>query len=197
MSRRNTTAPAPDRRKIALYGGVTALVVAAIVAIGVVNQSGVKKAASDAPITSSIAVGQTAPEFTAQTNAGPFDLAGVSTPVLLEVFATWCPHCQNETAVLNDLATKYAGKVALVAVSGSPTGMDGNVAESQADVNQFGQKYGVRYPIAYDPDLKVASKYIANGFPTLVLIDKNKKVTWVTSGETAEAAIEKAIKPVL
>ena len=35
------------------------------------------------------------------SNAGPFDLASVSTPVLLEVFATWCPHCQREVPVVN------------------------------------------------------------------------------------------------
>ena len=197
MSRAAAKSAPPDRRKIAIYGGVTILVIAAIVTIGLLNRSSVPKAASDSPITSQIAVGQTAPEFTAQTNAGPFDLANVSTPVLVEVFATWCPHCQNETSVLNAVAAKYAGKVALVAVSGSPTGMDGNTPESQADVNTFGQRFGVRYPIAFDPELKVANQYISNGFPTLVVIDKNKKVTYVTSGETTQASIEKALKPVL
>jgi thiol-disulfide isomerase/thioredoxin len=194
---RSTLATGPDRRKIAIYGAITVLVIAAIVAIGLLNRSSVPKAASDSPITSQIKVGNVAPEFTAQTNAGAFDLNGVTTPVLLEVFATWCPHCQNETRVLNTLAAKYAGKVALVAVSGSPTGMDGNSPESQADVNAFGQRFGVRYPIAFDPDLKVASEYISGGFPTLVLIDKNKKVAWITSGETPQATIEKAMAPVL
>jgi hypothetical protein len=99
--------------------------------------------------------------------------------------------------VLNDLAAKYAGRVALVAVSGSAQGMDGNSPESQADVNTFGAKYNVRYPIAFDPEMKVAGQYIQGGFPTLVIIDKNKKVTWTASGETAEADIVKALKQVL
>ncbi|HEY4441441.1 MAG TPA: TlpA disulfide reductase family protein [Candidatus Elarobacter sp.] len=187
----------PDRKKLALYGGITILIVAVIVAIGLLNQSSVKKAASDAPINSTLKVGDTAPEFKVQTNAGPVDLASVGTPVLLEVFATWCPHCQRETSVLNSLAQKYAGKVQIVAVSGSPTGMDGNTPESQADVNQFGQNFNVRYPIAYDGDLAVAQKYISGGYPTIVVIDKNKKVTWITSGETPQAAIEKQINAVI
>lgn len=187
----------PDRRKLALYGGLTLLVVAVIVAIGLVNQNSVKRAASEAPVNSQLKVGDTAPEFSVQTNAGPFDLAGVSTPVLLEVFATWCPHCQRETAVLNALQQKYNGKVAIVAVSGSRSGIDGSSPESQTDVNTFGAQFNVRYPIAYDGDLAVANKYLQGGFPTLVVIGKNKKIAWIGSGETSPATIEKALQPVL
>ncbi len=197
MSRVVSKSPAPNRTRVAIYAIGTLLIVGVIVAIGLLNRSSVPKAASDAPITSTLKVGDTAPEFAVQTNAGQFDLAGVSTPVLLEVFATWCPHCQRETSVLNDVAAKYAGRVALVAVSGSPTGIDGNTPESQADVNSFGAQYNVRYPLAFDPALKVAGEYIQGGFPTLVLIDKNKKVTWTASGETSQTDIVKALKKVL
>jgi thiol-disulfide isomerase/thioredoxin len=197
MSRAVSKTPAPNRTRIAIYAIGTLLVIGVIVAIGLLNRSAVPNSASNAPITSTLKVGDTAPEFTVPTNAGQFDLAGVSTPVLLEVFATWCPHCQRETVVLNDLAAKYAGKVAIVAVSGSAQGMDGNSPESQADVNTFGAQYNVRYPLAFDPELKVAGQYIQGGFPSLILIDKNKKVTWTASGESAEADIVKAIKKVL
>ena len=197
MSRAVSKSSAPNRGRIAMYAIGSLLVVGVIVLIGVLNRSAVPNSASNAPITSTLKVGSTAPEFTVSTNAGPFDLAGVSTPVLLEVFATWCPHCQRETVVLNDLAAKYAGKVALVAVSGSAQGMDGNSPESQADVNTFGAQYNVRYPLAFDPELKVAGQYIQGGFPSLILIDKNKKVTWTASGESSEADIVKALKKVL
>jgi thiol-disulfide isomerase/thioredoxin len=197
MSRATPKTTGPDRRKIALYGGLTLLVVAVIVTIGIINQRSVPKAASETPTKAQLKIGDAAPEFSVQTNAGQFDLAGVSTPVLLEVFATWCPHCQHETGVLNVLAAKYAGKVALVAVSGSPNGIDGSSPESQLDVNRFGAQFAVRYPIAYDPDLAVASKYLQGGFPTLVVIDKRKKIAWIGSGETSQAAIEQALKPVL
>jgi thiol-disulfide isomerase/thioredoxin len=197
MSRAVSKTPAPNRTRIAIYAIGTLLVIGVIVAIGLLNRSAVPNSASNAPITSTLKVGDTAPEFTVPTNAGQFDLAGVSTPVLLEVFATWCPHCQRETVVLNDLAAKYAGKVAIVAVSGSAQGMDGNSPESQADVNTFGAQYNVRYPLAFDPELKVAGQYIQGGFPSLILIDKNKKVTWTASGESAEVDIVKAIKKVL
>jgi thiol-disulfide isomerase/thioredoxin len=191
VSSKSAKSASPDRRKLILYVTLGVIVVALIVGVGLASR--VPKAASTASTTSTLKVGDTAPEFSVQTNAGPFDLAQVSTPVLVEIFATWCPHCQRETVVLNDLSAKYAGKVAVVAVSGSPFGMDGSSAESLADVNTFGQQFRVGYPLAFDPDNRVASEYIGTGFPTLVLIDKQKKVVWKSSGETPEATITKAI----
>jgi thiol-disulfide isomerase/thioredoxin len=191
------SAPSPDRRKTIVYATIAVVVVLIVVGIGLASRNAVPKAASQAPIQASIKVGQTAPEFSIQTNAGPFDLASVDTPVLLEVFATWCPHCQRETQVLNGLATTYAGKLAIVAVSGSAQGIDGSSPESQADVNQFGATFQVRYPLAFDPDLKVAQQYLQGGYPTLVLIDKSKKIVMIKDGEVAESDLVKAIKPVL
>ena len=132
-----------------MYVTLAVVVVAIVVAVG--WSSRVQKAATDVPITDSkLKVGDTAPAFAIATNAGNFDLAQVSTPVLLEVFATWCPHCQRETAVLNDVASKYAGKLAMVAVSGSPYGVDGSSPETQNDVNGFSEHFAVRYPVAFD-----------------------------------------------
>ena len=198
MSRASASKSAPqDRRKVIIYAAASVVVVAIVVAIGLFSRTPPPKAASQAPIESKLKAGDAAPTFSAQTNAGTFDLAQVSTPTLLEVFATWCPHCQRETAVLNDLARRYAGKVAIVAVSGSPYGMDGSAAESQTDVNRFGAQFAVGYPIAFDPELKVARLYLQGGFPTLVVIDKNKKITWIKSGEVGEQDIVKALKPVI
>ena len=197
MSRAVASKSSTDRRKIVLYAVIGVVILAVIVGVGLASRNSVPKAASNAPMDSKLKAGNTAPEFTASTNAGQFDLAQVSTPVLLEVFATWCPHCQRETTVLNDLATKYAGKLAIVAVSGSPYGIDGSSPESQTDVNRFGAQFQVRYPLAYDPELKVAQLYLQGGFPTLVLIDKNKKVKWIKSGEVAEPDFVKAINTVI
>ncbi len=191
--------PPPDRRKLIGITTLVVIVVGLVIAVGWLSRpnSPVPAAATKAVGSSTIKVGDTAPEFTAQTNAGPFDLSGVSTPVLLEVFATWCPHCQRETAVLNDIATKYQGKLAMVAVSGDARDSTGNGPESQADVNSFGATYKVRYPIAYDPELKVAGLYLKSGFPTLVLIGANKKVVWMQDGEVPEPTLDKAIRGVI
>src|SRR5262249_12666898 len=108
----------------------------------------------------------------------------VTKPVFLEVFATWCPHCQRETAVINRLYQKFHGQVAFVAVSGSDTGMDGTSPASQLDVLNFQNQFHVQYPLAYDGALTVANLYLQGGFPTIAVIGKDKKITYLTSGET-------------
>jgi AhpC/TSA family len=75
--------------------------------------------------------------------------------------------------------------------------MDGSSAESQADVNQFGQTFQIRYPIAFDPDLKVAQQYLQGGYPTMVLIDKSKKIRMIQDGEISQADLVKQINKVL
>lgn len=198
MSRASAAKPSADRRRtVILYATLAVVVIAIVVGIALASRQVVPKAASEAPIQSKLKAGDKAPEFAVQTNAGPFDLAQISTPVLLEVFATWCPHCQRETQVLDGLAATYAGKVAIVAVSGSPQGIDGTTPESQADVNAFGARFAVRYPLAFDPDLKVAGDYLQGGFPTLVLIRPDKTIAWITSGEVTQADLAKQINAVV
>lgn len=184
-------------RRTVIYGSIAIVVIAVIVAIGMANRGVVSNASQTVNPDTKLAVGSKAPEFSVTTNAGPFDLANVSTPVFLEVFATWCPHCQHEVPVIDALAKAYEGKVAFVGVSGSPYGLDGSSPENQADVNEWVQKLGVTYPVAYDPDLVVANKYLQGGYPTIVMIDSNKIVRYVNSGEIPPPDLQKALDGVL
>jgi peroxiredoxin len=189
-------AAAAQRRRIAVIGSLCVMAVVIVVAIALASR--VPKAASDAPINTALAVGQKAPEFQLATTAGPFDLANAGgKPTLLELFATWCPHCQHETAVLNDLYPKYRAKANVVAVSASPYSMDRTAPESQADVVDFMTKFSVIYPVAFDPTLGVANKYLQGGFPTVVLIGADGIVRGIRDGEIPEADLSKALDAVL
>jgi thiol-disulfide isomerase/thioredoxin len=154
--------------------------------------------ASSAPVSAPIAVGQTAPEFSLPSTAGTFDLDKESTPVFLEIFATWCPHCQRETVVLNKLYEAYKSKVAFLAIPGSDTGMDESSPESQDDVLNFQRRFNVRYPIgAFDPNLVVAKRYLLGGYPTIVIVDRQKKITYANSGEVPYAELAAALDKTL
>jgi thiol-disulfide isomerase/thioredoxin len=171
------------------------IAIGAIVAVALANR--VPKAAQTVNAKAAISVGQTAPDFAVSTNAGPFQLSGVSTPVLLELFATWCPHCQRMVPVLDQLHKEFGGKIAFVAVSASPYGIDGSSPENQADVMNFVEKLNVSYPVAFDPDLKVGTLYLQGGYPTLVIIGADKKIRWIRDGEIPAAEIHKALTSVL
>ncbi len=155
------------------------------------------QSASESPIIGKAQVGDTAPEFVVSTTAGLFDLAKTTKPVFLEVFATWCPHCQRETAVIDRLYKAYGRRVDFVAVSGSDTAMDGVSESSQLDVLNFVQHFKVQYPVGYDPILDVANLYLQGGFPSFAIIDKNKRVAYLNSGEQPYNELSAALNKVL
>ncbi len=181
---------------------VISIVIIAVLAIGGVlyvklRPSQQLQNASVAPINAQATMGQKAPEFQTPTTDGPFDLASADKPVFLEVFATWCPHCQRETAVIDRLYQKYKDRVSFIAVPGSDTGMDGTTPASQFDLLNFQQRFNVKYPIAaYDPNLTVAKLYLKGGFPTLAVIDKNKTITYLNSGEVPFNELDGELKKV-
>lgn len=155
------------------------------------------QSASQSPIVGKAQVGQPAPNFVVATTAGLFDLSKTEKPVLLEVFAAWCPHCQRMTVVVDNLFRKYRATVAFVGVSGSDTAMDGTSTSSEADVLAWVQRFHVQYPVAYDPLLNVANLYLQGGFPTFAVIGKDKKVTFLDSGEISYHDLDAAIAKVL
>lgn len=175
----------PSRTAIAA-AAATILLLAAVAAIAIANRSAVPKSDLEAPALAPLAVGQIAPPFRVTTIDGrPFDSESVRVPIVLEVFATWCPHCQRETAAMNALQSHLAKSAAIIAVSGSDSASDRTSPASPEDVRTFAQYFHVTYPIAYDPQLSVAAHYLQGGFPTIVFIGRDKRVAAIESGEIA------------
>lgn len=183
--------------RILIWVSIVVVAVGVLAAIRYANTGGVQKSSTQAPVLGIATLGQKAPEFSAATNHGYFDLAKSTAPVFLEVFATWCPHCQRETAIIDQLYKKYKGRVDFVAVTGSSVGMDHQSPASEEDTLNFAQQFGAQYPVAFDGSLDVAKEYLQGGYPTLVVIDRNKKVAYITSGETPFAELDKAITSAL
>ncbi|MHB8141804.1 MAG: TlpA family protein disulfide reductase [Vulcanimicrobiaceae bacterium] len=182
-------------RKLLL--GITAVLVAAAVIFALAMQRRVPKSFTAAPIIGKAALGQPAPNFRALTTHGLFVLDKAKKPVLLEVFATWCPHCQHETIALNKLYKRFGKRIDFVAVSGSTMAMDGQSPENQVDVLAFANRFHVRYPIAYDPTLKVANSYLQGGFPTIVAINRAKKIVYLQSGAVPASQLVPILQKVL
>ncbi len=184
-------------RRLWIWITLAVVVIGIAIAVRYANTGGVSKNVTQAPQIGVAQQGAKAPEFQAATDRGYFDLANANKPVFLEVFATWCPHCQRETKIIDKLYSQYKNRVDFVAVSGHQTGMDGQTPSSELDVLNFAKKFDVKYPIAYDGSLDVAKKYLQGGFPTLVVINRDKTVSYITSGETSYSELNSAIRRVL
>lgn len=121
-------------------------------------------------------------------------------PLLLEFFATWCPHCQAEAPVLSKISDRFKERgLQLLAVNSSQLAQDQRGQTSPADVDSYINKYGARYPHLMDSALIGARRFGIRSFPTLYLVDSTGVVRMAREGEVPEqdlvAAIEQALTP--
>ena len=150
-----------------------------------------------APATQSqpeLGVGATMPAYTAALlDGGSFDVAAErGKVVLINVWATWCGPCRYEIPALEKLHQKYESRGFKV------VGVSIDEGELQP-VKQFVSEHDMRYPIAHDPDGKVANMFQTEVIPTSVLIDRKGKIVWEKRGaiEENEEPLTKAIENAL
>ncbi len=205
-SQGQNAATSPPRRPTGpLLPAIVALVaIAAIITYAVLHANRAvpgSAVATDTPALPQPAkVGTQAPGFALPSKIGTFsssELAG--TPYLLEIFATWCPHCQRMTKVLRAIrASVPQSRLAMVSVTGSPDAAnstpDNLIPENQADVDAFESAFGVTWPTFYDSDLTVAKAWGLDGFPTIFIVNAKGRIVYATSGEVSKAALMSAIQ---
>ena len=191
-------------------GGTIAAIVAALALVGIIAYAVVQRNAqvSGAAVSPEsipslpppVKVGTVAPAFSVPVRGGVISSATFAgKPYLLEIFATWCPHCQRMTTVLRDLERRFpSSRLGMISVTGSPIGSqstpDHLIPEDQADVDAFDSQYNVTWPSAFDKDLTVAKSWGFTGFPGIFIVDKNGVIVWEHSGEIDEKTLIAALK---
>lgn len=131
-----------------------------------------KEAAAE-PDSARTDVGDPMPPYSATFLDGkPLNLAGEKgNVVFLNVWATWCGPCRFETPELQALQNQYAAnglKVIGVSVDEGDT----------AAVKTFIAEQKITYPIAVDPEGRIANLVQTTVLPTSLLIDRNGKIVW-------------------
>ena len=191
-------------------GGIIAAIVAvvaviAIAAYAISQRNSQVSGAAVAPdanpsLPPPMKVGAQAPQFSVEAKGGAISSATFAgKPYLLEIFATWCPHCQAMTAVLRDVRTKFPpSRLGMVSVTGSPIASgstaDNLMPENQADVDTFDAFYNVTWPSAFDKDLTVAKTWGFGGFPGIFIVDPRGVIVYTHSGEVHEKTLVAALK---
>ncbi len=148
-----------------------------------------------APAAQRTEVGDPMPAYPAPMLDGkPLDLGAEQKGkvVLLNVWATWCGPCRGEIPLLRKINQTYKPRgFEVLGVSVDESGADG--------VKQFANEQKIDYPIAVDPDGKIANLLQTTVLPTSVLIDRNGKIVWRQIGAldendtTLQDAVEKAL----
>jgi peroxiredoxin len=148
-----------------------------------------------------LAPGTQAPAFTLKTPQGQTvslsDYRGKA--VLLELFATWCPHCQAEAPHLARLARSLQSHgVQFVSINGD--------SEDAASVFAFHRYFASPYPALLDyagaPSGSftklgaagpVSKAYRLQSFPTFYVIKPDGTVAWASQGEQPDALLKQKL----
>jgi cytochrome c biogenesis protein CcmG/thiol:disulfide interchange protein DsbE len=117
-----------------------------------------------------------------------------STVVLLEFFATWCPHCQAEAPHLRELQQALpAGTYRFVGINA-----DG---ESAGSVFAYHRYFGLHFPALLDPGPAqgsftapgppgpVTRAYRVRYYPTFYVVDRSGRIVWRSDGEQPDALL--------
>ena len=93
-------------------------------------------------------------------------------PMLVNIWATWCPPCVGEVPLLLSFAAAARGRVGVVGV----------LHEDEPDqALEFARQYGMHYPSLVDADGQVLRAF-GSGPPITLLLDGAGKVRYVQRG---------------
>lgn len=103
--------------------------------------------------------------------------------VIVDLFATWCPPCQQETPVLRSLAATYGERgLQVIGIS---------IGELPSTVAAYAERYQLGYLLLVDVTSELFRAAGAGGIPTKLVLDANGRVLRVVTGPlTRESATE-------
>jgi thiol-disulfide isomerase/thioredoxin len=108
------------------------------------------------------------------TSSTPYTLAPDGRPRLINVFATWCGPCREETPAFARAARKLQKRGFEV------VGIDQE--ESAARVLEFAQDFHVPYDLYIDNDGITKSVLGARMIPTTILVGSDGRIRWIHPG---------------
>ncbi len=138
--------------------------------------------------SSSIAVGQPAPDFELPTLSGErVNLSQLQgQPVVLSIGATWCPDCRHAAPLLQQLHEQHP-QLAIVAVESK---------ESLAIVRAFAAEFGLTYTLALDANGATYQAYRILAIPTLFFIDEQGIIRARLIESVSQDKLENSLKAI-
>lgn len=98
-------------------------------------------------------------------------------PVVLTIWASWCPGCNAEARTLGAFARAHP-EAAFFGV---------DFQDTKDDARSFYRKYGWRFPSVFDPEGRIADRLGMQGTPTTIFLDAEHREVARIVGETDEA----------
>ena len=110
------------------------------------------------------------------------------TPVVVNVWASWCAPCRAEMPLLDRAADEYAGRVTFIGVASK---------DSPSAAADFLDEIGVDYPSLFDASGDVRGELGLRGFPTTYLFDRDGQLREAVVGGITEQRLAAQLEDLL
>lgn len=105
-------------------------------------------------------------------------------PIVLNVWGSWCPGCNQEAADLARFAAAHPEAQVI--------GID--LSDSKSGARSFYQRWGWHHPSIYDPNGDISSRLGLQGTPTTFFLDRRHRIVSQVVGATNLAGFEQGLK---
>ncbi|MHB0771115.1 thioredoxin family protein [Bradyrhizobium sp. 5.13L] len=156
------------------------------------------EAARAAPVMTTAAARQTAPDFTGINNwfnSKPLSMTELRGKVVLVDFWTYgCVNCVNTLPHVTDLYAKYRDKGLVVVGVHTP---EFPFERSASNVQAALKRHGITYPVAQDNDSRTWNAYRNRYWPAQYIIDQTGNIVFQHEGEGSYDEIERTVARLL
>lgn len=129
------------------------------------------------------------PEYDLETfRAMLAELSAAGTPVLVNVWGSWCPPCELEAPHLAAAAREFEGEVQFIGV---------DILDSRTDARDFILEYDWPYPSVFDPVAAIRDGLGYTGQPITILYDATGEVAWEWAGVVSTDLLRRQIRRVI
>ncbi|EFM30721.1 redoxin family protein [Streptococcus mitis ATCC 6249] len=149
---------------------------------GVIGSSSVSQSTSSDKNNTALSLkGQQLPEFKMTSQDGK--LIAISElydkPMLVVEWASWCPHCQKQLPIVQQMYEKYGDQIHFVLLNMNEPGK-----ETKETADQYIKEKGYTFPYYYDEDQSAADLLQVQTIPSMYLVTKQQQVKNVLVNHT-------------
>jgi len=107
------------------------------------------------------------------------------TPVVVNIWGSWCPPCRAEAPELAAAAKRYEGEVQFIGV---------DAQDDRGGAGDYIGQYGLPYPSVFDPTNEIAVSYGLYSPPSTLFFDANGTLVDTVPGQISPEDLERALQ---
>lgn len=112
----------------------------------------------------------------------------LGTPVVVNVWGSWCPPCREEAPVLAEVANEYEGRAQFLGI---------DILDDRPSAREFIREYDWPYPSIFDPQGAIRDGLGYLGQPVTLIYDDQGSLAFEWQGTITEDLLRREIGKVL